>query len=115
MPSPNKKTKGRSEEATDYRRWYGLAIWRKVLRPNQLTKEPLCQFCWLREMVTAADTVDHRTPHKGDWSLFTDPENLQSLCGPCHTKAKADQERYGFHMMTDLKGFPIDPNHPANR
>jgi len=30
--------------------------------------------------------VDHIRDHKGDWALFTDRDNLQSLCHRCHSR-----------------------------
>ena len=37
--------------------------------------------------------ADHKTPHKGDETLFFDRENLQCVCKPCHDSAKAKLER----------------------
>nr|WP_281411231.1 HNH endonuclease [Rhizobium sp. BK316] len=32
---------------------------------------------------------DHVEPHRGDETLFWDPENLQTLCAdPCHNRHK---------------------------
>jgi 5-methylcytosine-specific restriction endonuclease McrA len=39
--------------------------------------------------VTAANVVDHVTPHKGDWTDFITGE-LQSLCEPCHNSEVGD-------------------------
>jgi len=39
-----------------------------------------------RGIVTAANVVDHVTPHRGDWNAFVTGE-LQSLCEPCHKSA----------------------------
>lgn len=40
-----------------------------------------------------ANTVDHKTPHRGDQKLFWDWRNWQSLCAPCHNRHKQRQER----------------------
>jgi 5-methylcytosine-specific restriction endonuclease McrA len=44
--------------------------------------------CIEREIVTAAEVVDHVVPHRGDEDLFFDPRNLQSLCKHCHDSTK---------------------------
>ena len=109
---------GRSAEAAIWHKWYSLAIWRSPkhgLRLGQLRKQPLCEFCLARGDVTPANTVDHRLAHKGDWELFTDPDNLQSLCEPHHTRTKAEIESRGYHSECGLDGMPLDPGHPSNR
>lgn len=60
--------------------WYGLPIWRDRLRPNQLLKEPFCFECLRIGRRTRATVVDHVKPHRGEWMLFVDETNLQSLC-----------------------------------
>lgn len=45
---------------------------------------PICVECDKHGVTTAVEEVDHIKPHDGDWSLFLDPENLQSLCSRCH-------------------------------
>lgn len=84
----------RSAAAADWHGWYGLPIWTQTLRPNHLLREPFCRECTARAArdsrpelyrVRATD-VDHITPHRGDWKLFTDPNNLQSLCHSCHSR-----------------------------
>lgn len=75
----------RSEAAEKWHRWYGLPIWRDRLRPEQLLREPFCRECARRGIRTYATDVDHIRPHRGDWALFTDPCNLQSLCHACHS------------------------------
>jgi 5-methylcytosine-specific restriction enzyme A len=62
--------------------------------------------------VTAATTVDHIKPHKGDWSLFSDPANLQSLCPSHHSSTKQREEAVGHAIGCDDAGLPLDPDHP---
>ncbi len=88
MPKPY----GRSVEAALYRRLYKTARWHR-LRDAQLAAEPLCRFCLAIEDVTEATVCDHIEPHRGQLDLFYDPDNLQSLCAPCHDKLKARIER----------------------
>ena len=86
-----------------------------MLRRQHLRIEPLCRMCDQEGRTTAANTVDHIRPHNGDWSLFVDPSNLQSLCHLHHSASKQRLERRGFDVAVDDRGFPIDPRHPANR
>jgi 5-methylcytosine-specific restriction protein A len=65
--------------------------------------------------------VNHRTPHKGDWSLFIDPANHQSVCKPCHDGPIQSAERtgkatirIGYSEATGPDGLPTDPRHPFN-
>ena len=82
----------RSPEAAAWRRWYSLKVWTDDLRPGQLLREPFCRACAARGIRTPATDVDHIRDHKGDWALFTDRSNLQSLCHSCHSrKTMAEQ------------------------
>ena len=56
--------------------FYKTARWQRLRR---LQRHPLCKFCLERSIVTAANVVDHVTPHRGDWTAFCIGE-LQSLC-----------------------------------
>lgn len=75
-------------------KWYKTANWRK-LRLWQLKREPLCRFCRDNGIVTEANTVDHKMPHRGNMGLFFDRGNLQSLCKECHSGAKQRMEKSG--------------------
>ena len=90
-----------------WRHLYGRARW-KALRHHQLARFPLCAFCLRREIVEVATTVDHTSPHKGDLDLFHDPENLQSLCKPCHDRDKAAIERGQAVTYYGVDGYPIE-------
>lgn len=71
--------------ARHWSQWYYGGVWQK-LRARHRKREPLCRSCG-----APGQMVDHVCDHKGDWSLFTDPRNLQTLCHACHnakTKAK---------------------------
>ena len=78
----------------NYHDWYRRRIWwgPMGLRTMQLRKQPLCETCKKEGRVTVAKDVDHIKPHRGNWSLFADPENLQSLCKPCHSRKTAAGE-----------------------
>lgn len=53
-------------------------------------------------------------PHKGDYELFTDWTNLESVCDHCHNSHIQSEERLGYSKEIGLDGFPVDPRHPAN-
>jgi 5-methylcytosine-specific restriction protein A len=76
-----------------YHRWYGLKVWR-LAREAQLSRQPLCECCLAEvpEVLTPATDVDHKIPHRGNWTLFIDPENHQSLCHSCHSQKTARGE-----------------------
>jgi len=104
----------RSAEAEAYRRWYSRKAW-KVARQAQLARQPLCERCQQTGRITAATVVNHRIPHKGDWSLFIDPDNHESLCAPHHDALVQREEARGHVIGCDADGLPIDPSHPWNR
>lgn len=95
--------------------WYSSKLW-KQLRHQQLTKQPLCEMCLAQGRVVVATVVDHKTPHKGNWSLFSDATNLQSLDKQCHDSVKQRMEKRGIEgpIGGDLNGMPLDPNHHWN-
>lgn len=63
---------------------YSTPTWTQDLRPGQILRESFCQECAKRGLRVRAEVVDHIKPHKGNWALFTDRENLQSLCKHHH-------------------------------
>lgn len=75
--------------SAEYHSWYSLTLWTDDLRPAQLLREPFCRECARRGVRTWATVVDHVEPHRGDWQLFIDPANHQSLCERCHNRKTA--------------------------
>lgn len=109
------RTDQRSPDAQAYRSWYSLAVWLRA-REAQLAKQPLCELCLATKpsRVTPATVVNHRIPHKGDWALFIDPANFQSICAPHHDSLVQRQERVGYDIGCDTRGRPIAADHPWN-
>jgi 5-methylcytosine-specific restriction protein A len=66
--------------------------WQRDLRPAQLLREPFCRECAKRGLRTKATRVDHVVDHKGDWALFSNRANLQSLCESCHNRKTAKEQ-----------------------
>ena len=82
-----------ARRGTASERGYGWK-WQKA-RLAYLKAHPLCVVCQAEGVVKAADTVDHKVPHKGDRELFWDADNWQSLCAEHHNREKQRQERKG--------------------
>ena len=86
-----KREDRRSAESAEWHKWYRLPIFAKRLRPEQLLREPFCRECAKYGVRKLASDVDHIIPHRGDWTLFVDPNNLQSLCHRCHSRKTATE------------------------
>ncbi|RMF02552.1 MAG: HNH endonuclease [Alphaproteobacteria bacterium] len=91
---------------------YNSRTWKR-LRRLRLATDPLCAYCRKQGVTRAATVVDHIKPHRGDWALFADPSNTQSLCKHCHDSIKQSEERLGYSRQIGPDGWPIDPNHPV--
>jgi len=72
------------------------AAWQKA-RLRHIHNNPLCVEC-LRQGKLTGNTkdkplhVDHITPHRGDWAIFWDSDNWQTLCYKCHGRKTARGE-----------------------
>ena len=77
-----------------WRAWYKLAAWLHA-RAACLYDQPLCVRCLAAGTVTAATVVNHIRPHRGDWALFTDRANHESLCAHCHDSIVQREEAAG--------------------
>ena len=89
-----KRTRERSIEAETWKQWYSSRKWRSY-RLRFLAKHPLCVECEKNGIITMSTEVDHIIPHKGDISLFWDPNNHQSLCKPCHSTKTVSEGAFG--------------------
>lgn len=95
---PKHKPRHQRRVSEDYHAWYTLPVWTRRLRPQQLVSEPFCRVCARvypagdPRSRTRATVVDHIVPHRGDWSLFVDPSNLQSLCKHHHDQKTAREQ-----------------------
>lgn len=96
-PNPNSKYsvtpyKSSRRSTTEHNDFYQSKQW-KNLRAKHVKKQPLCQECLKRYVVTAVDVVDHIIELEDNYDLRLDPKNLQSLCHACHNKKSAEQRR----------------------
>jgi len=80
--------------ARPWSRLYDTQRWRRLsAKVRQL--EPTCRTCYAEGRPPSPSRhVDHIVPHQGDLSRFYDRDNLQALCGPCHS-AKTRREHHG--------------------
>lgn len=83
------------------------------MRLAQLARHPFCQCPHHEGQKVKADTVDHKTPHRGNERLFFDANNLQSMTKQCHDKFKQSQEKggAGFLQGCDENGWPLSKEH----
>lgn len=65
--------------------------WRRASK-RFLQDHPLCQVHLEDNLLVSASCVDHIIPHKGDYELFWDEANWQSLCKPCHDRKTASED-----------------------
>lgn len=99
---PKKRLEQRSAEAESWRWMYFTDEWRKDLRPTQLMREPFCRECARAGRRVRATDVDHIVDHKGDWTVFCNRSNLESLCHSCHSR-KTAREMYENHRRSKLR------------
>jgi len=76
-------------------KWYCKRAWRDRVRPMQLRREPICEHVE-KDVRCAKPATD--VHHKdgswkttGNWRLFIDSENLQSLCHEHHSKITMEE------------------------
>lgn len=87
----------------------------KRLRAEVLASEPLCRMCTARGLVVPATDVDHIVDSRDDFTDDNSRENLQALCHECHSLKTAASMGKSVTWGCDVKGKPLDPNHPWNR
>lgn len=98
----------------DFAWMYATKMWRQ-LRKVHLQRNPLCGKCLEQGRTTAATVVHHMQAHRGDWSLFRDPANLQSVCELCHNGELQFIEKRGYSNRIGADGWPVDGDHPTNK
>jgi len=57
--------------------------------------------------------VHHHKALKGALELFFDLDNLQSVCGICHSGGILSTEALGYDRTIENDSWPIDPKHPS--
>ena len=87
--------------------FYNTQAWRRLSRWKR-AQQPLCEMCLQIGDHTPATAVDHVVPIAVDWDCRLDPDNLASICGPCHSSVKQRQEITGKVVGNDADGEPLD-------
>ena len=82
---------------TTAQRGYG-GRWQRA-RLAHLRANPLCVAC-LPDKVTAANIVDHKIAHRGDYALFWMRSNWQSMCSACHNAKREAEELEAGRIRT---------------
>lgn len=86
------------------RNWYSTSEWRR-LRVEILKRDGyVCQQTGValvgKYPAWNSPVVDHRVPHRGDRSLFFDPNNLQAVSKQWH-----DGEKQGLEKRGEVGGW----------
>lgn len=77
--------------------WYNLARWKRLRWATFKRDGFKCQMCGRIQPPQGNLVCDHVEPHRGNETLFWNPDNLQTLCkSPCHDKHKQRMERGGM-------------------
>jgi 5-methylcytosine-specific restriction protein A len=77
---------------------YGTTRWQALRKATFLRDLYTCRKCARLVGDSSKLVCDHIKPHRGDERLFWDDTNLQTLCKPCHDKAKQIEEQQTKHM-----------------
>ncbi|WP_093834784.1 HNH endonuclease [Spirosoma endophyticum] len=93
MVNPQKPTSRWANEAQGGvpNQFYRNAPWRH-LRKRQLEKQPLCEHCLQKKILTVATVGDHIKPIRFGGEPL-DENNVMSLCKSCHAR-KSAKERH---------------------
>ena len=91
-----------------WRKWYFTPTWSRI-RFRRLHNEPICRMCkadgfindgswtpdreYIRDPSKRKLVVDHIKPHRGNYELFFDYDNTQSICQVHHDSVKQAAEK----------------------
>lgn len=84
---------------------YQTKAW-KAVRAAQLSRQPLCQGCLLRGVVSPAHHVDHLFPWRTIGAAAFTQNIMQSLCKECHSY-KTGQEKHGRILQYTPDGMVV--------
>jgi len=68
-----------------WRQWIHSTRYRLAIGVYK-SEHPLCEACLKENIVRPVYIVHHKIPHKGNWDLFWDQSNWQSVCLEHHEK-----------------------------
>jgi 5-methylcytosine-specific restriction endonuclease McrA len=78
-----------------WRAWYGSQRWKRLRWAVCVRDLFTCQLCHRIAGRKGEAIADHKTPHRGNASMFWDEANLQCVCKSCHDSIKQAAERGG--------------------
>ncbi len=85
---------------TSNQSFYNSTLWR-TNRQYYYDQNPLCECCKHFNKIAAGKPVDHIIRHESGGSKL-DPENLMTLCDPCHaTKSALEKHK---DILIDYQG-----------
>lgn len=88
------------DRSQSWRGWYKTARWQKLRRKILKRDGYTCQQTGValigKYPEENSPVVDHRKPHRGDWLLFWDEDNLEAVSKEYHDKEKQSLERRGL-------------------
>ena len=97
---------------------YTTRRWQR-LRREKLRVNPFCELCLKQGRLTVAVVVDHVVAIKAGGEVYPALDGLMSCCTPCHNRKTRVVEQLGQPLKVkwgcDVRGYPLDPNHPWNR
>jgi 5-methylcytosine-specific restriction enzyme A len=75
--------------------WYSRSAWRVYVRPTKLRHDPMCAIEGCGKLATDVHHLDGSWKTTGDWRLFIDQNNLESLCHAHHSEITLKEQRNG--------------------
>ena len=96
-PRPARQSGKRCFRREAWRNWYGLKAWKDLCKRIDRRDGMQCQQTgvMLTHVPNKVNSVihDHKIPHRGNWDLFIDPNNVQLVSKQWHDKEKQKLER----------------------
>ena len=96
----------RSDAAKSYRHLYRTKEWQRLRQATFARDGYTCQMC--QRYAGASPHCDHIKDHKGDVALFHDPNNLRTLCPPCHNRHAQAAAHGTMRQQIGPDGWPVD-------
>ena len=108
LPDKKKDTRPPTQDKKDRLKFYNSRDWR-ILRQKKIKESPLCEYCLSKGRVEPAREIHHLQkwfPFKTEevrWNMFTDWDNLYSVCSSCHSHLDTDGEAESIEIYNKRK------------
>jgi 5-methylcytosine-specific restriction endonuclease McrA len=115
MPTVQRKKPQQYTKVTDD--FYFSSPWRS-LRRITLTEEPLCYYCQMKGIITAATIADHFKPRRIFPELQLVRVNIKPSCDPCHNikrvfeRGIATREQFEKEIGTFIQSIKVRYERP---